>query len=297
MSGSDDFVMAKHMSLVTETDRCFASSSEAPQAPLLNLLSRMEDVREQLVKLDKKEKEVDAGAMARLVDKWADHLQMIILRLDVAEQARSKDVFKSIDWYNKNLADAEKGMRSAFVRELKRKEQKWQGAMEQQKQIYEAKQMAADQQRMIAQRSDTPALDRSLPTTMGNQHEPYAQTNHGNATQPISQQYHTEIAFLKSKIDRLADQNALLRKSQSESTSMKAVMNREISIRDHKIKQIKEMYEVHVNHHKTKIEALADTNAELRKQLKLCVTQDKRKAEDTLEGSEEAVGSPKKVKD
>ncbi|KAH7078917.1 hypothetical protein BKA63DRAFT_254192 [Paraphoma chrysanthemicola] len=297
MSESDDFVMAKHISLVTETDQCFASSSDAPHAPLLNLLAQMEDTRDQLVKLDKKEKDVDVGSMARVVDKWADNVQMIILGLDAAEQARSKDVFKSIDWYNKSLADAEKDMRSAYLRELKRKEQKWQGAMVQQKQMYEAKQIVADQQRVIVQRSDTPALDRSLPTNMGNHQEPHVQTDHGNATQSLPQPYHTELAFGESKIDRLADQNALPRKSQSDSTIVKGVMDHEISVRDHKIKQIKEMFQIQVDHHKAKVEALADTNAELRKQLKQRAAQEKRKAEDTLERSEDAGGSPKKMKD
>jgi hypothetical protein len=97
------------------------------------------------------------------------------------------------------------------------------------------------------------------------------------------------VAFLKGKIERLADQNALLRKSKLDSAVLKEAVDREIE-------KTKQAHQSQIDHYTAKIESLVDANDELRTQVNQCTTPEKRKVGDTLGLYEGAAGSPKKVK-
>jgi hypothetical protein len=286
----DDIALAKRLSLITDSNKCFASSSAAPHAPLLDLLGRMDRARIKLTKLVEEEEAVDAEKMANLVRKWADGVQFIIIGLNAAEEDRSADVFEAIDWYNKNLADAERGIRSLYLKEMEKKEKKWQAAMDQQKQVFKAKQNVASHRRMSIQASATTAPDRSFASMKETQDLLNREAEPSEAIPSLLQQQHqVEVAFLKGKIERLANQNALLRKSKLDSAVKKEAVDREIE-------QTKQAHQSQIDHYTAKIESLVDANAELRTQLNQCTTPEKRKIGDSLGLYEGAGGSPKKVK-
>jgi hypothetical protein len=253
----------------------------------------MDRARFKLAKLVEEEEAVDAEKMANLVHKWADEVQFIIIGLNAAEEDRSAEVFEAIDWYNKNLADAESGIRSLYLKEMEKKEKQWQAAMDQQKRVYEGKQNVASHQRMSIQASATPAPDRSLASTKETQDLLNREAEPSEAIpsllQQQQQQHQVEVAFLKSKIERLANQNALLCKSKLDSAVKKEAVDREVG-------KIKQAHQSQIDHYTAKIESLVEANAELRTQLNQCTTPDKRKVGDTLGFYEGAGESPKKVK-
>jgi phage shock protein A len=92
------------------------------------------------------------------------------------------------------------------------------------------------------------------------------------------QSRHTaQTAFLTQKVERLADQNAELRKAKAGDPSAQEVVRR-------KVDGIKSGYEIRLEHMTTKVEGLADTNAALRKELRECEA--KRKMGDRKEEGE-----------
>jgi len=284
----------KRQSLVMESDRCVASSSKPPHHPLKSLLVELTRGQLSLEKHEDIDGDLDVGFMAEQLREWADDVRSVLMDCNAAEKKRSDDVFRAIHEYNDKIAESEKNSVAFYRQGHKDAKEKLhpkfmamlKAKMEEQRQKYEA---------VLAEARDQPSLynDLQSPThsaapalsTLSAQDQP------GPLRTDTTSAHEAQAAFWKHKYDNLADQNAQLRKAKAEEPSVQNLIREEVE-------KVKKHYELQVQHHKGRAEMLANTNAELRRQLQQDGSSpEKRKADGEVEASEtEVPESPKRAR-
>jgi hypothetical protein len=232
-------------------------------------------IRVELLEFEEDEEDVDVGWMAEKLRQWANGVRVVINKCNDVERHRADTVLEAVDWYNDNLDASDKNGRAMYVagkkqaakeanaqmeREVQQMKVQMEKKMEEQKLMYEAKLAKAG--------GDSPSNDAKSPASPT---LPTPPRQPSDATpisapillttsvpaDPITPTASAQITFWKSKYERLADQNAELRKTKAKVEEY-AVENNI----DDKIEQIKQHFETQIEH-----QELADKNAELERRL------------------------------
>jgi hypothetical protein len=223
----DDTALAKRLSLTTGPTYCYATKSDAPHAPLRPLLTSIVQYKRCLEDKASEDEVIDAGEAAAEVQKWEAKLWSVLRDLNAAEKDRCADVLNAMDWYNDKLLTNKKTYISAHqqeVADLERKwkakmterEKEWEVRMEEQKQMYETKLAAsAGAERSVTEEQPTCPQSASL----------HVSAEPDDDTALLRSNHAAEITLLKQKIERIADENAALRKSKAQDP---AVINQKV---------------------------------------------------------------------
>lgn len=100
--------LQRRKEVVLGSPQCHVSSSLAPHAPILDVLAAMDKAADYCEAEAKKEEGfVDPENVGSCLRNWYTQLWNVLADLNIAEEQRAADVFKAVDWYNRNLAKQE----------------------------------------------------------------------------------------------------------------------------------------------------------------------------------------------
>jgi hypothetical protein len=266
--------LARRLSLVTGSNRCSASSSAAPHAPLESFLTELCSVQDTLEDLQEQGSTLNPGTMAEIVGKWATLITSILGDINVAENQRIEDVKKDIAWYNNNLAACEKKLAAAhkevdeqdkyWINVFAEKRKAWETKLEKQKEAYETK--LAKMLRGSSMLSDTQESQShtnlstapSPPESQLQDHDRHASTVDSTdvseaTTLTIANE--AQLTLSKDKMTQFTNHNVALPRAKPEAENS-------ADKEDLREKQ-KQDYEAHVH---PKVETQADANTAIKQQ-------------------------------
>ncbi|KAF2819882.1 hypothetical protein CC86DRAFT_387502 [Ophiobolus disseminans] len=279
----NDLTLAKRLSLVTDDNRCHATSFDPPHAPLETLLARLHQAGARCEELAEKNKPLDAGYMAERICRWAEEVQSTLVACNAAERQRSDDVFKAIDWYNANLEASRKSTIARYEQGKREgKEEAQLKSLQMSKTKMEVQEPSHEAGIAQLEHSPTPndkLQDPAQPTVpTPSSYLPVAPHESTSPPPTNTSIYHiAQPTSWTSKYDRLADQDAELRKAKTGEPAIKGLIAAEVE-------RIKAHYDLQIQHHKDRAEMLAAANVELTKQLQERGSlSEKRKATEDLE--------------
>ena len=267
------------------------SSSAAPYAPLRPLLTSIVKYKNVVQSISDDEQPTKEQLLI-LLRNWESTVWSVLHNLDEAEENRAADALHAVDRQNAELKAKEDVHVRIHDKEMARLNEKWRQKFTEKEEERETKlnklkatfsaklKEVKDQADASAQAAPPPS-----PRPIATQPDPDVPTPATVAL--IQSRQAAEVIFLKQKVERLADQNAELRKARAGDSSAQEVVRREAV-------GVKLESQIRLEHMTTKAEALADTNAALRKELREC--QSKRKMDDREGEGGDVEGVGKRVK-
>jgi hypothetical protein len=203
------------------------SNATAPHARLYGLHNVMEKSVEALEEVDDDERPVDVNMMAVAVRKWGGTILKTINAIEAAEGRRIKDLKRQLDFDREIEEKHQKKLETSnkmWDLKMRQKEQEWKKKLEEQKQAYEAQLAGHKVTKASPPSQEQPLNDQprtACPPSPHAQEEVTRLTKeiailkaeHEAALQNIESISNAAATFLKQKAERLADQNAELRKA------------------------------------------------------------------------------------
>jgi hypothetical protein len=255
------------------------SSATAPHAPLHGLLENMNSSVKALERINGKGKTANVSKLAECVQDWGSTVVKVIYALEAAEVRRIKDLQGQLD-FDREIEDKHQKRLDTSNKmwevKMQQKEREWQKKMEEQNQAYEAQvaghkaaKVSPPNQEHMSRSADAQTFnDEHVQPRTARSPSPHTQSEVDRLAQEIATlkadheatlhnteaSYTGAVAFLKQKADRLADQNAELRRTQ------KVKEGKENEGKEN----IKNEYEDQIRQSGNESEKLADVNAKLR---------------------------------